>query len=69
MLEHGPGEGTVLTERQLSNAVGEFTPRDVAGFVERPDDRMQRVQDELVGAGVEPRVPLLKLVEDLVCEL
>ena len=69
MLEYGPGEGTVTTERQLSNAVGEFTPRNVTGFVESPDDRMQRMQHELVGAGVEPWVPLLELVEDLVCKL
>lgn len=69
VLEHGPGEGTVPPKRQLSNAIGEFAPRDVTRFVERPDDRVQCVQDELVGAGVEPWVPLLELVEYFVCKL
>ena len=68
-LEHSPGQGTVLAERQLSNAIGEFAPRDVARFVERPDDRMKGAQHELIGASVEPWVPLLELVEDLICEL
>ena len=69
VLEHGPGEGTVSPKRQLSHPIGEFAPRDVTRFVERPDDRVQCMQDELVGAGVKPWVPLLELVQNLVCKL
>lgn len=69
VLEHGPGEGTVLPERQLSNAFGEFAPRDVTGLVESPDDRMKGVQNERVGARVKTRIPLLELVEHIVCKL
>ena len=69
VLEHSSGQGAILAERQLSNAIGEFAPGDVARFVERPDDRMESAQNELVGTGVEPWVPLLELVEDLICEL
>jgi hypothetical protein len=40
MFEHGPSHRTVAAQRQLSNAFGEFAPRDVSGLVERLDDRV-----------------------------